>query len=119
MKNGKDNIVFPSLKLLSVLICILSSLVFGLTVSFHDYIPVHPPSYLLLAEDKLNYKFAGSISKASASLGSCFVVADRDDHALFEPSANNRKSLISAAAAGNIIKYSGFFSLSADLPPPA
>ena len=95
-----------------IIICLLTSIIFALTVSLHDYQPVHPPAYLLLAEDKLKPHYAtGRILKGKGD-----IEATCDST---QASSDVPASVSCLIIAGNYQHFKGFLSLATDLSPPA
>ena len=96
---------------------LFTSVIFASIVSFHDYLPEHPPAYMLLAEDKLKLQYmAGSALKdlQRYSLHDTYATSDSTQAA---PHVN--ASSICILMSGSIQKYQRFLSLFTDLPPPA
>jgi hypothetical protein len=120
MRLGKSNISLPMTTKMYVIVCLLTSVIFTLTVSFHDYLPVHPPSYLLLAEDKLKHQYmVGSTSKAKGNPMPQLFVGMYATCASAQAPSYDYSSSMYIIVAGNNQQYGGFLSLSADLSPPS
>jgi hypothetical protein len=98
---------------------ILTSLIFVFIVSFHDYLPEHPPHYLLLAEDKLKqlFKSVPLKDKEIVKSHSLFLIHTKYDSS---QAAAHRHSASNRIVVSNSNKqFAGFLSLSANLSPPA
>jgi len=119
MKLKRTNLLSVQRRRILFIIGILTSLIFIFIVSFHDYLPEHPPHYLLLAEDKLKQLFNSVPVKdkeivKSHSLFFIQTKYDSSQAAAHRYSASNRI----VVPNGNK-QFAGFLSLSADLSPPA
>ena len=111
MHNSKKTKIF-------LIVSLFTSVVFASIVSFHDYLPEHPPAYLLLAEDKLKLQYmAGHVLKDLHIYTLLNNICATCDSAQVAPSVN--ASLICILISGSIQKYKRFLSLLTDLPPPA
>jgi hypothetical protein len=120
MRSGKSDISLPMTTKMYVIVCLLTSVIFTFTVSFHDYLPVHPPSYLLLAEDKLKHQYmAGSALKVKENLRPPFFVGMFATCASAQASPYDYSSSMHIVVAGNNQQYGGFLSLAADISPPS
>jgi hypothetical protein len=95
-------------------VCLLTSVIFALIVSFHDYLPEHPPAYILLAEDKLKPQYTAERvlkTKEDVNIYRLLNMGTTCDPAQVALDGK-------APSTGKIQKYNGFIPLFADLPPP-
>ena len=99
------------------IVCLFTSVIFASTVSFHDYLPEHPPAYMLLAEDKLKLQYMAGRALKDLQKYSLLDTCAICDSAQAAPHIN--ASSICILISGSIQKYQRFLSLFTDLPPPA
>ncbi len=119
MKLRRTNLLSVQTRWILFIIGILTSLIFVFIVSFHDYLPEHPPHYLLLAEDKLKqlFKSVPVKDKEIVKSHSFFLIQteyDSSQAAAHRYSASNR-----IVVPNSNKQFAGSLSLSANLSPPA
>lgn len=117
MIGGKANIPFSPATKMGFIVCVLTSVFFVLTVSFHDYLPEHPPAYVLLAEDKIKYKYTAL--KGGGNAGTLGFIDSDAIRELLRADINEYVFLTGIIGNAGQPKFNGFLSGDADLPPPA
>ena len=100
--------------------CILTVAIFGLTVSFHDYLPEHPPTFVLPAEDKLKVIYSPqSVPKAGADRvggGSVYLYSRSDEH---QVAPYRGTSQVGTVSKDDIRSPEGGLFPASDSSPPA
>ncbi len=100
-------------------VCLFTSVMFALIVSSHDYLPVHPPSYLVPAEDKLTPQYAAgrtSIDEQNAraySLSDIYATCDSDQTIPYKYASST-----CGITTSNSHNFKGFVAFFTDLSPP-
>jgi hypothetical protein len=105
---------------IGIVIALLISLILVLTVSFHDYLPAHPPAYLLLADDKVkNVCTTGTFVKWKLNSKKYGFIPNLTE-GNFCQTASIRQAYAYSIIISGITKHIREFSaLFADLSPPA
>ncbi|HMK56969.1 MAG TPA: hypothetical protein VK448_10075 [Dissulfurispiraceae bacterium] len=88
-------------------------IVFALVVGFHDYLPVHPPSYLLLAEDKIKPQYEVARMHKTGHIGTLSISGYPEG-----PPVLIARFFPQVEFTGSNIKSNTNLQLWSDLPPP-